>query len=194
MRTWRCAPTPRGCWAPIPGWCCMAAATPPSRRMVKDMLGDDVEVICIKGSGWDMGAIEPAGLPAVRLAPLRTSARAGQIVRRGHGQFPAHQSAGFDRAQSVGRNAAARFPAAQIHRPHPFHRRAGADRPARRRGDGARSLWRPRRLCALHHSRLRLAKSVADVFDKNPEGGRPGAAPARHLHRGRDGASRLMAA
>jgi rhamnose utilization protein RhaD (predicted bifunctional aldolase and dehydrogenase)/NAD(P)-dependent dehydrogenase (short-subunit alcohol dehydrogenase family) len=38
---------------------------------VKDFLGDSVEVICIKGSGWDMGAIEPAGLPAVRLAPLR---------------------------------------------------------------------------------------------------------------------------
>jgi rhamnose utilization protein RhaD (predicted bifunctional aldolase and dehydrogenase)/NAD(P)-dependent dehydrogenase (short-subunit alcohol dehydrogenase family) len=36
-----------------------------------DLLGDAVEVICIKGSGWDMGNIEPAGLPAVRLAPLR---------------------------------------------------------------------------------------------------------------------------
>ncbi|HEY5047346.1 MAG TPA: bifunctional aldolase/short-chain dehydrogenase [Rhizomicrobium sp.] len=38
---------------------------------VKDLLGDTVEVICVKGSGWDMGNIEPAGLPAVRLAPLR---------------------------------------------------------------------------------------------------------------------------
>ena len=41
------------------------------KTKVKDMLGEDVEVICIKGSGWDMGNIEPAGLPAVRLAPLR---------------------------------------------------------------------------------------------------------------------------
>src|ERR1700704_7086551 len=41
------------------------------KTMMKDMLGEDVEVICIKGSGWDMGNIEPAGLPAVRLAPLR---------------------------------------------------------------------------------------------------------------------------
>jgi rhamnulose-1-phosphate aldolase/alcohol dehydrogenase len=41
------------------------------KTMIKDQLGDDVEVICIKGSGWDMGVIEPAGLPAVRLAPLR---------------------------------------------------------------------------------------------------------------------------
>ena len=41
------------------------------KTTVKDQLGEDVEVICIKGSGWDMGVIEPAGLPAVRLAPLR---------------------------------------------------------------------------------------------------------------------------
>jgi rhamnose utilization protein RhaD (predicted bifunctional aldolase and dehydrogenase)/NAD(P)-dependent dehydrogenase (short-subunit alcohol dehydrogenase family) len=38
---------------------------------MKDLLGDTVEAICVKGSGWDMGNIEPAGLPAVRLAPLR---------------------------------------------------------------------------------------------------------------------------
>src|SRR6266567_4578122 len=37
----------------------------------KDMLGAEVDVICVKGSGWDMGNIEPAGLPAVRLAELR---------------------------------------------------------------------------------------------------------------------------
>jgi len=35
-----------------------------------DLLGEPVEVLCVKGSGWDMGNIEPAGLPAVRLAPL----------------------------------------------------------------------------------------------------------------------------
>ena len=37
---------------------------------VRDLNGDHVEVLCVKGSGWDMGSIEPAGLPAVRLAPL----------------------------------------------------------------------------------------------------------------------------
>ncbi len=35
-----------------------------------DLLGDRVPVLRIKGSGWDLGALEPAGLPAVRLAPL----------------------------------------------------------------------------------------------------------------------------
>jgi rhamnose utilization protein RhaD (predicted bifunctional aldolase and dehydrogenase)/NAD(P)-dependent dehydrogenase (short-subunit alcohol dehydrogenase family) len=33
--------------------------------------GTAVEVLCVKGSGWDMGKIEPAGLPALRLAPLK---------------------------------------------------------------------------------------------------------------------------
>jgi rhamnose utilization protein RhaD (predicted bifunctional aldolase and dehydrogenase)/NAD(P)-dependent dehydrogenase (short-subunit alcohol dehydrogenase family) len=35
-----------------------------------DLAGDEVEVLCVKGSGWDMADIEPAGLPAVRMKPL----------------------------------------------------------------------------------------------------------------------------
>lgn len=37
----------------------------------KEMDGTEVEVLCVKGSGWDMGTIEPQGLPAVRLQPLQ---------------------------------------------------------------------------------------------------------------------------
>ncbi len=40
------------------------------KTSVTDLLDEPVEVLCVKGSGWDMGDIEPAGLPAVRLAPL----------------------------------------------------------------------------------------------------------------------------
>ncbi|HZK90219.1 MAG TPA: bifunctional aldolase/short-chain dehydrogenase [Stellaceae bacterium] len=40
-----------------------------------DLVGDECDVLCVKGSGWDMAAIEPAGLPAVRLEPLRTLRR-----------------------------------------------------------------------------------------------------------------------
>jgi len=36
-----------------------------------DLFGEPVEVLCVKGSGWDLGAIEPPGHPAVRLEPLR---------------------------------------------------------------------------------------------------------------------------
>jgi len=41
---------------------------------VKTTLADDTgaptRVLCVKGSGWDLGSIEPAGLPAVRLESL----------------------------------------------------------------------------------------------------------------------------
>src|SRR5690242_9758637 len=41
------------------------------KTVAKDAIGEDVAVICVKGSGWDLERIEPAGLPAVRLEPLR---------------------------------------------------------------------------------------------------------------------------
>ncbi len=40
------------------------------KTVVTDLVGDSHEVLCVKGSGWDMGVIEPAGLPAVKIAPL----------------------------------------------------------------------------------------------------------------------------
>jgi rhamnose utilization protein RhaD (predicted bifunctional aldolase and dehydrogenase)/NAD(P)-dependent dehydrogenase (short-subunit alcohol dehydrogenase family) len=36
-----------------------------------DLAGERHAVLCVKGSGWDMGTIEPAGLPAAKLEPLR---------------------------------------------------------------------------------------------------------------------------
>ena len=41
------------------------------KTRASDVTGEQMDVICVKGSGWDMGDIEPAGLPAVKLAPLR---------------------------------------------------------------------------------------------------------------------------
>jgi rhamnose utilization protein RhaD (predicted bifunctional aldolase and dehydrogenase)/NAD(P)-dependent dehydrogenase (short-subunit alcohol dehydrogenase family) len=41
------------------------------KTQMADLLGETHEVLCVKGSGWDMGQIEPAGLPAVKLEPLR---------------------------------------------------------------------------------------------------------------------------
>lgn len=40
------------------------------KTTVKDILGERVEVLCVKGSGWDLAAIEPKGLPAVDLRAL----------------------------------------------------------------------------------------------------------------------------
>ena len=46
---------------------------------MRDLLGDDVEVLRVKATGADMATIEPAGLPAVRLAPLRKLRALGEI-------------------------------------------------------------------------------------------------------------------
>ena len=41
------------------------------KTRMRDLSGRELDVLCVKGSGWDMGDIEPPGLPAVRLEPLR---------------------------------------------------------------------------------------------------------------------------
>ena len=40
------------------------------KTTIKDIDGKNYDVLCVKGSGWDMAEIEPAGLPAVKLNPL----------------------------------------------------------------------------------------------------------------------------
>jgi len=41
------------------------------KTRLPDLMGREVDVLCVKGSGADMAVIEPDGLPAVRLAELR---------------------------------------------------------------------------------------------------------------------------
>ena len=41
------------------------------KTRMTDLVGEEHDVLCVKGSGWDMGVIEPAGLPAVKLKPLQ---------------------------------------------------------------------------------------------------------------------------
>ena len=40
------------------------------KTVIVDDTGREVRVLCVKGSGWDLGDIEPEGLPAVRLESL----------------------------------------------------------------------------------------------------------------------------
>ena len=40
------------------------------KTSIKDIDDKKYSVLCVKGSGWDMADIEPAGLPAVKLNPL----------------------------------------------------------------------------------------------------------------------------
>jgi rhamnose utilization protein RhaD (predicted bifunctional aldolase and dehydrogenase)/NAD(P)-dependent dehydrogenase (short-subunit alcohol dehydrogenase family) len=41
------------------------------KTRMRDFAGDEAEVLCVKATGADMATIEPAGMPAVRLAPLQ---------------------------------------------------------------------------------------------------------------------------
>ena len=40
------------------------------KTVASNLFGEQVDVLCVKGSGWDLGTIEAAGLPAVNLEPL----------------------------------------------------------------------------------------------------------------------------
>ena len=42
------------------------------KTKINDIDGKKYNVLCVKGSGWDMADIEPPGLPAVKLDPLLT--------------------------------------------------------------------------------------------------------------------------
>jgi rhamnose utilization protein RhaD (predicted bifunctional aldolase and dehydrogenase)/NAD(P)-dependent dehydrogenase (short-subunit alcohol dehydrogenase family) len=41
------------------------------KTTVTGLLGETIPVLCVKGSGWDLGTIEPPGHPAVRLQELQ---------------------------------------------------------------------------------------------------------------------------
>jgi rhamnose utilization protein RhaD (predicted bifunctional aldolase and dehydrogenase)/NAD(P)-dependent dehydrogenase (short-subunit alcohol dehydrogenase family) len=41
------------------------------KTRMKDISGKTIDVLCVKGSGWDMGAIEPRGLPSLRIEALQ---------------------------------------------------------------------------------------------------------------------------
>ncbi len=53
------------------------------KTSVADLFGDQWEVLCVKGSGWDMATIEPAGLPAVKRVPLLKARRRGSLSDEG---------------------------------------------------------------------------------------------------------------
>src|ERR1700722_5585989 len=50
------------------------------KTVVPDLLGQDTPVLCVKGTGWDMGAMEPPGMPAVRLEPLLPACARGAVT------------------------------------------------------------------------------------------------------------------
>jgi rhamnulose-1-phosphate aldolase/alcohol dehydrogenase len=139
------------------------------KTQMKDVTGETLEVICVKGSGWDMGNIEPAGLPAVRLAPLRKL--------RALPKLSDEDMVNFQRVNLL--DASSPNPSVEtlLHAflPHKFvdHTHANAVLAITNQPDGeklAREVYGDRVAYVPYtipgHA---LAKSVADIYEKNPK-------------------------
>lgn len=139
------------------------------KTVMKDALGDDVEVLCVKGSGWDMGAIEPQGLPAVRLAPLRRL--------RALDKLSDEDMVNFQRINLLDSTAPNPSVETLLHAflPHKFidHTHSTAVLALTDQPDGeavVREVYGDRVAYVPYTiPGFALAKSVADVFDKNPK-------------------------
>jgi len=139
------------------------------KTIAKDQLGDDVDVICVKGSGWDMGNIEPAGLPAVRLAPLRRLRALDKLADA--------DMVNFQRINLLDSGAPNPSVETLLHAflPHKFidHTHSTAVLALTDQPDGeaiVRDLYGARVAYVPYTiPGFALAKSVADIFDKHPD-------------------------
>jgi rhamnulose-1-phosphate aldolase/alcohol dehydrogenase len=139
------------------------------KSRARDLLGDEVDVIHIKGSGWDMGNIEPTGLPAVRLAPLRRL--------RALDKLSDEDMVNFQRVNLLDSSAPNPSVETLLHAflPHKFidHTHSTAVLALTDQPDGealARDVF-GKRLAYVPYTipGFALAKSVAEVFDRNPD-------------------------
>jgi rhamnose utilization protein RhaD (predicted bifunctional aldolase and dehydrogenase)/NAD(P)-dependent dehydrogenase (short-subunit alcohol dehydrogenase family) len=138
------------------------------KTKAKDMLGEDVDVLCVKGSGWDMGNIEPQGLPAVRLAELRRLRRLPKLSDE--------DMVNFQRINLLDSTAPNPSVETLLHAflPHKFidHTHSTAVLALTDQPDGeavVREVYGDRVAYVPYTiPGFALAKSVADVFDKNP--------------------------
>ena len=80
------------------------------KTTMTDTVGDTVDVLCVKGSGWDMSEIEPAGLPAVRLDAMRKLRRLEKLSDEDMVNAEG-SSFGLCSAKSIRRDASACFSA-----------------------------------------------------------------------------------
>ncbi len=139
------------------------------KTTAKDLLGESVDVICVKGSGWDMGNIEPQGLPAVKLAPLRKLLALPKLSDE--------DMVNYQRINLL--DASAPNPSVEtlLHAflPHKYidHTHSTAVLALTDQPDGeklARELY-GKRMAYVPYTipGFALAKSVAEVFAKNPE-------------------------
>jgi len=139
------------------------------KTSAKDMLCEDVDVLCVKGSGWDMGNIEPQGLPAVRLHELRRLRRLNTLSDE--------DMVNFQRINLLDSTAPNPSVETLLHAflPHKFidHTHSTAVLALTDQPDGealAREIYGKRVAYVPYFiPGFTLAKAVADVFDANPK-------------------------
>jgi len=134
-----------------------------------DLAGDDADVLCVKGTGADMAAIEPAGIPAVRLAPL--------IKLRAQNDVADEQMVRFLRANLIDPGAPNPSVETLLHAFMPYkfveHTHATALLSVIDQPDGekrARDLYGDRLgIVPYRRPGFGLAKAAGDAFDANPK-------------------------
>ncbi len=138
------------------------------KTTAQDMLGHEHDVLCVKGSGWDLATIELEGLPALHLPPL--------IEMRSRTKLSDEEMVAFQRANLLDPNSPnpsvetllhAFLPQKFIDHTHATAVLALSDQP---KGEEiCRELFGDR-LAYLHYVMpgFDLAKATADLFDKHP--------------------------
>jgi len=139
------------------------------KTVLPDLFGEEVEALCVKGSGWDLDAIEPQGFPMLDLAWLRRLRKLEQLSDEEMvNQLRTHL---FD--------AAAPNPSVEtlLHAflPHAFvdHTHADAILALTNRPDGAglvrEALGDRFAIVPYVAPGFRLAKLAAEIFEKQPD-------------------------
>src|SRR5579862_619375 len=139
------------------------------KTRMADISGQQLDVLCVKGSGWDMGTIEAPGLPAVRLAPLKEL--------HGLQALSDEDMVNVQRANLLDSKSPNPSVETLLHAflPHKFidHTHSNAVLALTDQPDGeaqAREIY-GKRVAYVPYTipGFALAKSVADVFDANPK-------------------------
>ncbi len=130
---------------------------------------DTLDVLHVKGSGWDMAAIEPEGLPGIRLAPLR--------ALRGRAELSDEAMVQAHRAHLLDPSAPSPSVETLLHAflPHTYidHTHANAVLAVTNQPDGAaraRAIWGDRvGIVPYVMPGFRLAKACAAAYEEAPE-------------------------
>ena len=138
------------------------------KTRASDLVGEWHDVLCVKGSGWDMADIEPQGLPAVKLDPL--------LKLRSLNALADEEMVGFERSNLIESEAPTPSIETLLHAflPHQFvdHTHSTAVLSLTNQPDGEmlchEVLGDRAGIVPYIKPGFDLAKKAADVYEKEP--------------------------